>query len=739
MKNSGLPPKHTSNGPAQALGQAISAFQTNNFAEAYRLCDLILKQDKGNVVALHLFGILNALRSDFPKALESLDRALTLNAHNPDLHVDKGKILNEMGRPEDALLCLDQALAINGRHPIALDLKASILLLLKRPADTLEIFDRLLQIAPNHSRTLNNRGLALTELARYDDAIASFRSAAATDQKNPEIWVNLGNVLCKSQSYSDALAAYGNALTINPRFAEAWLGRGNALASLKQYEEALSAADKALANKPDLPEAWDLRGGAHAKLRKPEEAIRAYSEAMRKDPHLPFLKGHLLEQKMLCCDWSNIGSIIAGIESDIALERPSAAPFGLLGVVSSEQSLQRAAQLCGATLYPPASNVTRRPADKAARKIRVGYLSGEFRVHAISHLLTGVLEEHDRSSFDVFILDNGWDDKSDLRRRIVAAANEVVDLAKLSDAAAVDAIRKAGIDILININGYLDDHRMGVFARRAAPIQVNYLGFPGTYGCDYIDYIIADRFVIPEDRRSFYTEKVVYLPHCYQPNDCTKTIGTTIFKREELGLPERGFVFCCFNNNYKIVPEVFDCWARILKRLDGSVLWLLKSNEISVSNLIKEAAARDISPDRLVFAERMPLADHLARHQLAGLFLDTLPYNAHTTASDALWTGLPVLTQTGTAFPGRVATSLLNAVGLPELAVRTRQDYEDTAVRLASHPAELDLLKNKLLKNKPTAPLFNTQLYARHIEQAFKAMFDRHKQGLDPAHISISN
>lgn len=726
---------------AQALGRAISAFQTNNFEEAYRLCELILKQDKGNVVALHLFGILNALRSDFPNALKSLDRALTLSPQNPDLYVDKGKILNETGRPEDALLCLDKALAINGRHPIALDLKASILLLLKRPADTLEIFDRLLQIAPNHSRTQNNRGLALTELGRYDDAIASFRLAAASDQKNPEIWVNLGNVLCKSQSYNDALAAYGNALTINSGFAEAWLGRGNALASLKQYEEALSASDKALANKPDLPEVWDLRGGIYAKLRRTEEAIRAYSEAMREDPQLPFLKGHLLHQKMLCCDWSNIESIIAEIKSDIELKRPSADPFGLLSISSSEQSLQQAAQLCGARLYPgnPIANSAHRIADNTARKIRLGYLSGEFRVHANSLLLTGVLEEHDRSSFEIFIFDNGWDDKSDLRQRIVAAANEVVDITTLSDAAAADTIRKAGIDILININGYLDDHRMGIFARRAAPIQVNYLGFPGTFGCDYIDYIIADRIVIPEDRRSFYTEKVAHLPHCYQPNDCTKKIGTTIFKREELGLPEHGFVFCCFNNNYKIVPDVFDCWARILKRLDGSVLWLLKSNAIAASNLMQEAVARGISPDRLVFAERMPLADHLARHQLAGLFLDTLPYNAHTTASDALWTGLPVLTQTGTTFPGKVATSLLNAVGLPELAVRTQQEYEETAIHLATHPTELALLKNKLLQNKPTAPLFNTHLYARHIEDAFRAMFDRHKQGLDPAHISISN
>ena len=426
MKKSGPPSKQTNNGTVHLLGQAISAYQTNNFEEAYRLCDLALKQDKGNVIALHLFGILNALRNDFSKALKFLDRALTLSPHNPDLYVDKGKVLNETGQPETALLCFDKALAMNGRHPIALELKASILLLLKRPADTLELFDRLLQIVPNHSRTLNNRGLALTELGRYDNAIESFRLAAASDPRNPEIRVNLGNVLCKSKSYDDALAAYGDALTINPDLAEAWLGRGNTLASVKRYEEALSAADKALASKPDLAEAWDLRGGIYAKLRKPEEAVLAYSEAMQKDRQLPFVKGSLLHQKMLCCDWSNIEGIIAEIERDIELKRPSAEPFGCLGTARSEQSLQQAAQICGAKLYPgdAVANVTHGIAGNTAGKIRIGYLSAEFRVHAISHLLTGVLEEHDRSRFEVFIFDNGWDDKSDLRRRIVASSDE---------------------------------------------------------------------------------------------------------------------------------------------------------------------------------------------------------------------------------------------------------------------------------------------------------------------------
>jgi protein O-GlcNAc transferase len=365
LKKSGPSSKQTNNDLAQALGRAISAFQTNNFEEAYRLCELILKQDKGNVVALHLFGILNARRSDFPNALKSLDRALTLSPHNPDLYVDKGKILNETGRPEDALLCLDKALAINGRHPIALDLKASILLLLKRPADTLDIFDRLLQIAPNHSRTLNNRGLALTELGRHDDAIASFRLAAASDQKNPEIWANLGIV--------------------------------------------------------------------YVKLGKPEDAVRAYSEAMRLDPQLPFLKGHLLHQKMLCCDWSNIESMIAGIESDIELKRPSADPGGLLSISSSPEEQLECAKFWVSKNCPASSKPIWRGEVYKHDKIRVAYVSADFRQHPMAVLIAGLIEGHSRETFEVTGISLRPEETSEMGQRMKQAFDRFIDASGMTD------------------------------------------------------------------------------------------------------------------------------------------------------------------------------------------------------------------------------------------------------------------------------------------------------------------
>jgi predicted O-linked N-acetylglucosamine transferase (SPINDLY family) len=375
----------------------------------------------------------------------------------------------------------------------------------------------------------------------------------------------------------------------------------------------------------------------------------------------------------------------------------------------------------------------------ANTKIRVGYLSGEFRQQATSLLLVGVLEHHDTEQFDIYAIDNGWDDLSETRRRINDAVPRRINIGERNDAEALAAIRENRIDVLVNLNGYFGQGRTRLFAQRAAPVQVNYLGYPGTLGARYMDYIIADQHVLPVDHRAFYSEKVVYLPNCYQANDRSKQIATRIFDRRECGLPAEGVVFCCFNNVYKITPGIFDCWMRILKHVDGSVLWLLEDSASAAANLAKEAVARGVSADRIVFAERLPLPEHLARHRCADLFLDTLPYNAHTTASDALWAGLPVVTCRGETFAGRVASSLLHNLHLPELITATLEDYVRLAIELATHPEKRAAIKQKLADNRLTTALFDTALFTRHIETAYAAMVERHKAGLAPDHIVVPN
>ena len=505
---------------------------------------------------------------------------------------------------------------------------------------------------------------------------------------------------------------------------------------LTRAEEALAACDRAIALNPALAGAWGNRGTVLNLLKRHDEAAEAYRRLLAINPHYPFMKGLYLYQKMYCCDWKGIDGLIAEIGGDITAGRMAAEPFGWQGVATSPQSQQRCAEQFNRKRFP--AGIARFPRPFHHDKIRVGYVSGEFREHATALLMAGVLEHHDRKHFEIFAFDNGWDDQSQTRKRIEAAVHRIVPIRDASDSRAATLVRDCEIDILVNLNGYFGGDRTLLFAQRPAPLQVSYLGFPGTLGADYFDYIIADRHVIPEDHREFYAEKIAYLPDSYQANDRRKEIAPHIFTRAECGLPERGFVFCCFNNNYKILPAVFSAWMRILAKVEGSVLWLLEDNEIAAANLRKEAAARGINPTRLVFAKRLPLSEHLARHRCADLFLDTLPYNAHTTASDALWAGLPVLTSLGGTFAGRVAASLLHAIAVPELITASLPDYEQLAVALASNPAKLAGIKQKLADNRLTTPLFDTARFTRHIEAAFSAIYAQFRAGGTPDHIVIS-
>jgi protein O-GlcNAc transferase len=371
-------------------------------------------------------------------------------------------------------------------------------------------------------------------------------------------------------------------------------------------------------------------------------------------------------------------------------------------------------------------------------KIRIGYLSADFRQHPVANLVAGVFQCHDRSRFEVIGISIGSNDSSAIRRRLEGSFDRFIDAAALGADETAKKIAHEEIDILVDLNGFTQNARPEILARRPAPVQVNYLGYPGTMGAEYIDYIIADPVLIPASHRHRYAEKIVYLPHSYMPHDDkARPISDRPVERAEFGLPENGFVFCCFNNAYKLNPVLFRSRMALLKAVEGSVLWLSEHGTTAVDNLRREAIAAGVDPDRLVFAGRLPSsADHLARHRLADLFLDTLPYNAHATASDALWAGLPVLTQIGGAFAGRVAASLLTAIGLPELITQTQEQFESTAVELATEPVALAAIKSKLARNRLATPLFNTNLYTRHIEGGYATMIER-RNGLLPDHIHV--
>jgi protein O-GlcNAc transferase len=681
--------------------RALAALQAGKAEEAERSFTELLKAQPRHVAGLNLIGVLLSRLGRFQEAEPYVRRALDEGPASDATLYNYGVVLKALKRPEEALDRFSQAIAIN----------ASV-------ADT-----------------WNNRGTVYNDLKRYGEAVADFDKATSLNPVNPDAYCNKGKSLAALQLHDQSLSAFDSALTLKSDLAEAWLGRGNALVALRRHADALPAYDRALALKPNLAEAWFGRGNVLFQAKNYGDALAALDRAFTIRPDLESVQGARVFTKLLMCDWTNFDEEIPHLLSAVRSERLAAVPFALLLLQSSLADRLQCARRYGAD-WPPFRNLSSGRSYSHDR-IRVAYLSSDFRDHPMAYLTAGLFEQHDKSRFEITALSCGPDQKSDARDRIEAAVENFVDVRSKSDEEIAELVRHLEIDISIDLMGFTEGYRFNIFARRPAPVQVSYLGFPGTMGSGCIDYILADRTVIPDDDRQFYTEKVVWLPDTYWVNDDRKPITDRQFTRRELGLPEDAFVFCCFNNSFKITPEIFSVWMRLLRVNDGSVLWLLAANQLAIANLRHEAQQRGVSPDRLIFAPRMPQADHLARHRCADLFVDTLPYNAHTTASDALWAGLPVVTCLGSTFAGRVAGSLLKAVGLPELITTSLEDYEALALAIAHDPSSLAALKEKLARNRATYPLFDTKRFTRRIESAYTAMWERQQSGEAPKAISV--
>jgi predicted O-linked N-acetylglucosamine transferase (SPINDLY family) len=725
--------------PLQPMQHAIEAYRRGNLSEAEALCRRILDAQAAHFGALNLLGVIAAQTRRAHDAAEFFGRAVAANPADAAASCNYGSILQSLGRLDEALASYDRALALEPNLAEAHSNRASVLGGLGRPADALASADRAIALKPVLAEAWNTRGNALEQLGQHAEALASYDRALQIQPSLAEAHYRRANALRERQRFEEALASYDRALAVQPDRAAAWFHRGNTLFGLRRTADALASFDRALAIDPAFADACNNRGYALLRLRRFADAAQCFARLLALAPELKFAKGILLHAKMLCCDWTGLQSLCQSIAQDVAARKPAIVPFGYQGVCDSERELRTCAEVYAAERYPPQKLDPPVRHASARAKIRIGYLSGDFRHQATSLLLAELFELHARERFEIVAFDNGWDDGSDIRRRINAAFDEIVDIARMGDREAAAAVRSREIDILVSLNGYFGDERQGVFAHRPSPIQVNYLGFPGTLGADYIDYLIADGTVIPEASRQHYCEKIAYLPDSYQANDRKRVVADRTFSRGELGLPESGFVFCCFNNSYKITPSTFDGWMRILDRVPGSALWLLGDDIAAAGNLRKEASMRGIAPERLVFAQWMPHAEHLARLRAADLLVDSLPYNAHTTASDALWVGLPVLTHIGTTFPGRVAASLLRAIDLAELVTTTHQEYERLAVELATHPQRLAEIRGKLEHNRSTAPLFDTPRFTRNIEDLYAQMVERYRAGLPPESLRVAS
>jgi protein O-GlcNAc transferase len=674
----------------------------------------------------------------YSEAIMAYDRAIAIEPRQASAWL--GHLLASLERYEEALTAYDKTLAIRPDLAQATLGRGNVFFKRERHDEALAAYDKALALRPDLAEAWLGRGNVFTELERYDEALAACDKALALKPDLAEARLGRGNVFSKLKHLDEALTAYGKALVLKPDLAEAWLGRANLFSDLGRYDEALATYDKALALKPDLAEASLGRGNALTAAGRHAEALTAYDRGLALKPNLVGLEGLRLRSKQNICDWQSFESDSNHLIESVGKNKFSTDPFIFLSIASSAREQYNCARQWISKRHPPIKTPAWNGEIYKHDRIRIGYVSADFQEHPVTYLLAGVFESHDKSMFDTTAISIGPSDNSAMRRRLEGAFESFLDAERLSDTDIVEKIRAAEIDVLVDLNGFTKNCRTNIFAHRPAPIQVNYLGYPGTIGAEFIDYIIADRTIIPISQQNDFAEKVAYFPDSCQASDSTRTISERTFTREECGLPNDGFVFCCFNNNYKITPDVFDLWMRIMVKVPGSVLWLRGDNATAEINLKRESELRGVSAERIIFAQRLPLLpDHLARHRLADLFLDTLPYNAHTTASDALWAGLPVLTRMGETFAGRVAASLLNAVALPELVTHGSNEYEHLAVEIAKNPETLRAMKEKLAENRLSKPLFDTKLFTRQLEAAYAAMHERYQAGLAPDTIVVPN
>lgn len=708
--------------------------------QAIRLYARVIDFDPGHAVAHYKRGNLLKDSGEMEAAVASYDRAVALDPNYANAYCNRGVVLASLNRLDEALASYDRATALNPDDALAHYNRSAVYRELKRPEEALTSCEQAIAVKPDYAEAYCNRGILLHELKRMDEALGSYDQAIALDAGLSQAYFNRGTLLEDKKQFDAALASYDQAIEINPGYAQAHFGRGVLLKRLRQWDAAVASFDRAIALKPDFAEAHCDRGNALLGLNQIAAAIPSYDQAFLLKPNLRFLLGTRRQARMQVCDWRDFESDAERITAELEAGLAVSLPFFVTALLDSAPMHHKAAQIWTQEIYPKNGSLPAIPKYSLRDKIRIAYFSGDFCEHAVAWIAAQLFEVHDRSKFEITAFSSGADTKDAMRKRLEHAFDRFIDVQGKTDSEVAILARSLGIDIAVDLSGHTSGGATGAFALRAAPIQVNFLGYPGTMGADYMDYIVSDRTVVPESHRQHFTEKVVYLPNSYLPYDSGRAISDRAVTREEVGLPATGFVFCCFNNTYKITPSTFDSWMRILSRVDKSVLWLTVNNPTMAANLRQEALRRGVNEGRLIFTDRiasMPL--HLARHRVADLFLDTRPFNAHSTALDALWTGLPVLTCVGGGFAGRVAASLLNTIELPELIASTPEQYEELAVSLAANPQRLAVIRQKLAQNRLKTPLFDVRLFGKHLEAAYTKIYERYQADLPPDHIYVES
>ena len=707
---------------AETLTRAHALHRAGRLAEAEPLYRGLLRAAPDDVDLLNLLGVLCHHSGRAVEGVALFEHALERAADRAALHNNLGAALRDLNRPAAALDRLAHALRLDPAHAGAQNNRAAVLLDLGRAGDALAACEQAIAQRPDDVQALYHRARCLQSLGRAEAALAGFDRVLAL---RPDLIPALDNrveLLRELGRTGDALAGCERLLALDPQAPTRWHLHGSLLLGLDRPQPALRSFERAIALAPGHAESHHDAGLAWTALGRPDLALAPLARALALRPDLPFLPGLLLHTRLKVCDWAGLDTAVAELAAGIDAGAPVTAPFPTLLLPLTPAQQLRAARNFVAQRHSQVAPAL--PAWPRGPRIRLGYFSPDFHQSALALLCAGLFEQHDRSRFEVIAFSFGPPRNDAMRLRLQAGFERFIDVHETSDAQVVALARSLRIDIAIDLAGFTAGSRSAVFAGRCAPWQVSMIGFPGSMGADFIDAVVADGHVIPPGQRFYFSERVLVMPHSYFVNDARRALPGPAPSRASVGLPAHGFVFCGFNQNAKIGPAVFALWMGLLREVDGSVLWLLQDNPLASMNLRTAAQAHGIAADRLVFAPRRPLPEHLARHACADLFLDTLPYNAHTSACDALWAGLPVLTRRGDSFAGRVGASLLHAAGLPELVVDSEAEYTALALLLAREPSRLSDLRARLLRGRSTCALFDTAGYARDLESALVSMLE---------------
>ena len=754
----------------EQISNVINLYKSGQYQKAINQIKLLNESYPNVPILFNLVGLCYKALGQFESSVKMFKTAVDLKPDYAEALNNLGDLLKHLGQLNNALISYEKAINANPNFLEAHNNLGITLNELGLYEDAIKSYYKAITINPSFAEVFNNLGNAQRKLGQIDDAINSYAKAIYINENFLEGYFNLGETLRQNKQLeasilklnraislnpkyakahnslglcfavlgemSSAIDSFKEAINIDPKYAEAHYSLGNTLNMIGDVEAGINCLLRAIEINPNFAEAYKSLGNSYKKIKQKELSLEYFEKAMSINSDLDYIVGDILNLKMHLCDWTNIKNLINKLIKRININDKVIRPFYLFSLADDPNLEIKAHKIYSNDKFPKSDLLPQIKHYPKHKKIRIGYFSGDFREHPVSTLTAGLYENHDRDFFEIHAFSYGPDTNDEMNLRIKAGVDYFHEVQMKPHKDIVLLSRSLEIDIAVDLGGYTAGAKTDIFAMSAAPIQLSYIGFLGTMGADYYDYLISDITIIPEDSQKYYSEKIIYLPY-FQANDSKQSYSIRNYSREDIGLPEKGFVFCCFNNTYKFTPSSFDSWCRILKAVNNSVLLLYASNKAAEKNLTKEIAQRGIDSKRIIFGEHLPLEEYLGRYRVVDLFLDTNPYNAGTTSSDAMRMGLPVITLQGKSFSSRMGASILKAINMPELIASNQNEYESMAIELATNSKKMKEVKEKLSNNIKTAPLFNTAMFTKHLESAYKTIYERHHDGLRPEHIYV--